>query len=348
MKDRYIKLKNGNSELVVDILGAQIVSYKVDGVEVMYQGALNPENSKWKFSSKNLFPNPGPVGTSNENGELNTAEYHVRDGVVEKHVEYTHNGGIYHMGQHGPIQHKKFTINGKTKDSCVLSVRSDDYTYNEYPYDFIYYMVLGLEKDGSLSYKTIAQNNDTKPMLAGMGWHPAFALHKNPSKYTIIFKNLNAKPDAKITRTVSQNGTATKVSEPLKADTEYTIDENIVMNGKSEQITGIESADIVLLYENEHGEKIPYITMHTEEPVLILWSRPKDNVSQEDFLCIEPWNTTPRQINKLITQDKTRELKKTGAVIIEPNEQSELNASVYINPEFLKVLELENNSSIQC
>ncbi len=346
MDKQFITLKNDKSELVVDLLGAQIVNYKVDGVEIMYQGASNPDNSKWKFSSKNLFPNPGPVGTSNERGELSTAMYEVREGVTEKHVEYTHNGGIYHMGQHGPIQHKQFKVHGKTEDSCVLGVRADEYSYNEYPYEFMYFVVLQLEKDGSLTYKTIAQNNDNKAMLAGMGWHPAFALHKQPSKYKIVYKNLKAETNAQIIRTVNVDGKPTKVSSPLLPDHEYEIDEGIVKAGKSEQIVGIKSADVVLMYENEDGEKIPYITMHTEEPTLVLWSRPKDNDTQEDFLCIEPWNTTSRQINNLTTQDKTHELKKKGAVVIEPNEQSELEVNVSINPDYLKELELDNDLTV--
>ena len=69
MEDRYIKLQQGKTTMIVDKVGAQVVSLKIDGVEVMFQGALNPSNAQWKASAKNLFPNPGPVGNTDINDE---------------------------------------------------------------------------------------------------------------------------------------------------------------------------------------------------------------------------------------------------------------------------------------
>ena len=320
---RYIKLKNGNAELTVDRVGAQIVSYKVDGVEIMYQGALNPENSMWKATAKNLFPNPGPIGTENEKwGELKTETYNV-NGKEEKHTIYVHNGGLYHMGQHGFAQSEEFDVHAKRKNYCVLSISSDrQQTYTQYPYKFTYYVVLELGEDGNLNYMTCAQNDDTKPMLAGMGWHPAFKLYGDSKKYKLFFENLEKEDSCEV-----QEGVG------------YDIYSDVISKSKSKAFSGIKSADIVLCYERNPGEFLPYLKMHTSEPNLILWSKNRENESQEEFICIEPWNTMPRQISKLTTQDKTRELSESGAVIIEPSEKSYLKAGVNIYPEY--ILELQ-------
>lgn len=316
--------------MLVDKIGAQIVSFKIDGVEVMYQGALNPSNSKWKATAKNLFPNPGPVGTTNDvYGELKTEEYDV-NGKIEDHVIYVHNGGKYHMGQHGFAQSKEFRVGGVTDDTCVLSISAkNNQTYTEYPYDYTYYIALGLEEYG-FNYLSCAQNNDTKPMLAGMGWHPAFKLHGNPKNYSLVLKNLVKDEECE-----------------LEENVEYDIYETVILKNKSRRFTGIKSANVVLMYTDENGEKIPYLSMHVEDPILILWSKNAEDDTQEQFICIEPWNTTPRQINNLTTQDKTREIREKGAVIIEPGEQSKLSATIEVNPEYIAKIAKNKDKNVK-
>ncbi len=318
--DRYLNIKKGNTELMVDKIGAQIVSMKVNGIEVMFQGALDPENSQWQGTAKNLFPNPGPVGkTSDKYGELKQVAFE-RNGKIEKHTEYYHNGGVYHMGQHGFAQSLDYDVQSQQSDTLVLSISADDQTVKEYPYDFKYTVAYQIDGEGGLDYTSIATNKDTKPMLAGMGWHPAFKLHDHKSKYKLVFKNLKKEEGCEI-----------------QEDVFYDIDE-LIDSGKSVRFEGIKSVDVFIIYE-QFGKYVPYVNMHSEEPILILWSRPRDseNANQkEDFICIEPWNQTPRQIQKLTTQDKTKTID--GAVIIEPKTESVLNANVCVNTEYAKII----------
>ena len=78
--------------------------------------------------------------------------------------------------------------------------------------------------------------------------------------------------------------------------------------------------------------------MHTDQPTLVLWSKPTTEKSQSNFICIEPWNTTPKQIHKLTTQDKTRSLAEgdNPANIIEPGEHSTMIIPVSVNPQYIK------------
>lgn len=320
--DRFITITNGSTKLIIDRLGAQIVSYIVDGVQIMYQGALNPDNAMWKATAKNLFPNPGPIGSNNDvYGELKVEEYSVND-KNEKHTIYIHNGGLYHMGQHGFAQSKLFNVKAKKPSYAVLSLSSATHqTYTEYPYEYVYNLMIDLPTKNSFHYLTSVQNVDQKPILAGMGWHPAFRLHHSAQKYKIRFRNLVKNEQCE-----------------LEEHVYYDIYDSVIAKSKSKIISGIISADIELCYEIEPGRFIPYITMHTEEPYLILWSKNREQASQEEFICIEPWNCPPRMISKLTTQDKTESLKNEGAVVVDSNQRSVLEAIVFVNPEYTKTL----------
>ncbi len=327
-ESRYITIKNKKAVLVVDKIGAQIVSYKIDGMEVMFDGATNPD-AQWRGTAKNLFPNPGPMGTTNSKyGELNVFEEDTGTGKPTKFTEYFHNGGIYKAEQHGFAQKSVFDVQGKNIDSVVLSLSADQNTVKYYPYDFKYYVCYSLGDNGELNYTTRVQNNDNKDMLAGMGWHPAFKLHGNPNNYKLVVKNLVKGDNCNL-----ENG-------------EYEIYESVIKQGKSVKFSGIKSADIYLVYYNDKGQEIPYIKMQTEKGNLVLWSKPKTNNSQDDFICIEPWNTTPRQLNELTEQHKTKELASNGAVIIKPGEACNLNASVGVSSKYIKALkQIVNDSS---
>ena len=319
MEDRYIKLQQGKTTMIVDKVGAQVVSLKIDGVEVMFQGALNPSNAQWKASAKNLFPNPGPVGNTDINDEPLEVEEYDNNGKIDKYTVYHHNGGKYRAKQHGFAQDEEFKVFGQTENTAFLSISAErNQTYTQYPYNYKYDIDLGVQ-EGGFTYKSHVRNIDTKPILAGMGWHPAFALHDDPSRYTIVFKNLKTDGECEI-----------------EEDVEYDIYDSIISNNKSVKFGGIKSVDVVLLYTDDNGEKIPYLSMHSEEPYIILWSKNVTEEGQNHFICIEPWNTTPRQINNLTTQDKTKDLVKKGAVIIEPGKYKTLQATVDVNPKYIK------------
>ena len=326
-----IEIKNGPAVATIDTVGAQLVSYKINGVEIMFDGATNPD-AQWQGSAKNLFPNPGPVGTENEiYGKLDKVKLEAREGVVKDHVRYIHNGGYYYMPQHGFAQFRDFNVQGQTKDSCLLSITHNDDTIREYPYKFKYSVGMELDSEGTIEYLAFSRNDDNKPMVAGMGWHPAFKLHANPSQYKIVLTNLE------------HDGTCT-----LEEGVEYDID-SFVNEGGSQRFGGIISADVNLVYVREDGKRIPYVQMHTKAPNLIVWSKPRENENQDNFICIEPWNTTPRQINKLTTQDKTRDLAygKDSAVVLEPGEVNEMQVYLHINPAYIKEMIKEIEADMQ-
>lgn len=322
MDKRYIKIKNKSSEVTIDSVGAQIVSYKINGVEIMFQGAINPQENQWAGTAKNLFPNPGPVADKSSNPVIIEGEENGRSG---KYTKYTHNSGVYFMKQHGFVQDKPFEVQGKGNDWCMLSTRADDKTYLQFPFDFKYDMLITISESG-LAYQATAKNLDNKPMVAGLGWHPAFKLHKGCKHYAVVFKNLKTKEG----KCVPEEGKDYPAEEVVYSDSAVKFD-------------GIEEADVEIVYIDEKGNRTPYLTMHTTEPYMLLWSRAKENDLQDDFICLEPWNTQTKQISKLTTQDKTRQLSEEGTVILEPSEERSLIVPIKIDEEYVKMLQKENN-----
>lgn len=325
---KYIQVHNGEDILTVDTTGAQIVSWVVDGLEVMYQGALDSKLSSskpepaWAATAKNLFPNPGPMGSQNdrfgvpvldENGKEAGRYTLPKEGKV---TTYYHNGGVYQMGQHGFAQNEEYKVlskvvkegkNGvcRTSGTNVVMTITDELndTAGKYPYKFAHSIVYDLAKKGGISYEAHAQNNDNKPMVAGQGWHPAFKLHGDPASYVIRIENLKTKDGAKCELTEGQI---------------IKIYDEVISKDASVHYGGIAEADISLYYLTPGKKIVKYLTMHTTEPELILWSRHASQEGQESFIAIEPWNTPSRMISELTTQDKTQGLAKKGAVIVPP------------------------------
>lgn len=316
MEDRYITIKRGNAVLVIDRVGGQLVSYKINGVEIMYQGALEKGHA-WSATAKNLFPNPGPVG---QKGAENQERIIVKNGKEVKQTIYTHNSGIYGMEQHGFAQYKLFDVQGHARWQCLLTLSADEDTINDYPYDFRYHVGYEINADGSLVYESHVNNTDNKPILAGMGWHPGFQLHKEPARYYVVFEDLEGEDDCNV--------------EPGK---HYAV-QDVIDEGHATTFFGIKSANVKLVYVDENGNEMTYLEMHTESPVFLLWGK------DDHMICLEPWNTTPRQISKLTTQDKTEQLAEDGAKIVQPGEVDTLSCTIAVNPLYLEkisALEME-------
>ncbi len=325
-KERYIKISNGSTTMIIDRKGAQPVSVEMAGLPIFYTGALEAEygtdahgNAKpaptWSATAKNLFPNPGPIGTYNE--KYGKTIIDPETGKEKEHqlksegkfVEYGHNGGLYKDKQHGFAQDEIFTVTGKNKSDCVLTISSQlkDY-YDKYPYKFGYSVVYDIPQPGKIKYESHVINMDNKPIVAGQGWHPGFLLHGKPQNYLVVIENLQKIDDS----CELEEGQVISIW-----DKAISLDEN-GKKRKAATYTGIKSADVRLVYFNPETQSfIDYLTMHTNQPNLLLWSAPATEKGQDNFISIEPWNTSPRILSQLTTQDKTPELAQKGARIVD-------------------------------
>lgn len=178
----------------------------------------------------------------------------------------------YPMGIHG-IAHAQAwdVVKMEISDYVSITIRlcANEQTKKSYPYEFQYDLTYTL-KDGKLTMDIHIHNNDVKDMLFSFGFHPYF---KVSNVQNLIF-NLKAE------RIQNQEG----VFEPCKSiPFPYAEETKVTLANVSSPCSFIDKEtgkEIVMKYEDD----IHYV---------ILWSLCKQN-----FLCMEPWNTLPNDLNK--------------------------------------------------
>lgn len=323
----FIKLSKtteyGKFYILVDKVGAQIVDCGLQLhndskiIHLMHMGATTPGTS-WNATAKNLFPNPGPVlpkdfeGFDKDQKETLLA---LNSNAEDKVKAYTNRGGIYKMAQHGFAQSMEFKVLGKSSKYCVLRLRSNDETYSQYPCEFSYTVIPSIEEDGfAINYQTSVNNLDNKPIIAGMGWHPSFAMYFGKKNYVISYID-------KKTRNIK-----------------YIPAEEIIKNGSKMLKEG--STEVKLIYiEPISKKRMDVVTLKSDCEKIVLWGK-EDNTSS-DFICIEPWNSESRSISKLskkkmMSNKDIEDLKDEGVAVVLPGEEKFLIATVNFDETYLR------------
>ncbi len=309
--------------ITIDEVGAQIIDCcaVVNGVEVhlMHNGATT-EGTSWNATAKNLFPNPGPVLPKEYDGfdERQIDVLTSLNAGDDKNKTITHRGGLYRMPQHGiaPLLTFKSMANGE--DYSVLVLQSGDNTTTMFPNKFNFSVITSLLDNAlGFSYRMVAENRDTKPMVAGIGWHPSFAMPFGKENYKIVVKN---------------NATG-KTEEYSAAD--------IIDKGKATSLKGGDCELSLIYVEPTTNTEYLVVKMDTKEKELILWGRNGQN--SDDFVCLEPWNTESRKVSLIskkayMSDDDLYGLRKDGAVILPPDQSTELNESVSFGTDYLNLL----------
>lgn len=142
-----IRLAAGDAAAEVALRGAEPLSWRVGGRELLWHG--DPEH--WAFRAPILFP---VVGAS-AGGEVRV-------------------GGVaYPMPQHGFARRLPFEVVEQATDSVRLRLTDGAETRPHYPFAFRLDVVATLAAD-SLTLAFEVTGGDTSPMPYGLGFHPAF------------------------------------------------------------------------------------------------------------------------------------------------------------------------------
>ena len=132
----------------LDTLGAQLVSYQdVVNTEYLWQG----DPAYWKGQAPILFPIVGAL--RNERAVI--------------------GGKAYSMAQHGFARHREFTPVITRNEMAVFSLKADEVTKRQYPFDFDLRVTYRLE-DTRLTVEFLVTNLSDRPMPFVVGGHPAF------------------------------------------------------------------------------------------------------------------------------------------------------------------------------
>ena len=144
-----IELKNDKISAAFKTMGAELTSLKnTEGTEYLWQG--NPDY--WSGQAPVLFPIIGCLrnGTASVSGDKTCS-----------------------FGRHGIARRKEFTLISSTEDKAVFSLKADEETKKQYPFDFELQMTYELDGQKLKITHTVI-NHDSIPMPFCVGGHPAF------------------------------------------------------------------------------------------------------------------------------------------------------------------------------
>ena len=255
MESTINTLKYGNIEIAVADRGAELQSYKVNGVEFMWD--RKPEF--WAASSPVLFPFVGTI----------------------KNGAYSYNGKEYKIStRHGFARTEDFELVEKTENSLKFRFSSNKETLEKYPFDFelfITYTIVG----NTLEIEYNVVNKNDSDMYFSLGTHPAFALDVNDdiklSDYYLEFEKNETSKKYKLNEkglVLDEKADCLNNENKLKITENVFDDDAIIFEGlKSEKVAIKNSKNSKKLSVEYKG--FPYIAF---------WSKPK-----APYVCIEPW-----------------------------------------------------------
>ena len=247
-----------NKQLTIQVSphGAELCSIVANGKEYLWQA----DPAFWKRHSPVLFPIVGSVWEN----------------------EYRNEGIPYTLTQHGFARDMEFTLISEKEDEVRYRLVSNEETLHKYPFPFC--LEIGYRIQGKkIEVMWEVKNTGDKEMYFQIGAHPAF--------YWPEFDASNS--ERGFFRFDKENGLKyILISEKGCADpsTEYSLE---LTDGLLPLDTHTFDKDALIL-ENEqvrkvtlyNKEKLSYLSLHFNAPVVGLWSPPAKNAP---FVCIEPW-----------------------------------------------------------
>ena len=246
-------IENDFLRLAIEPLGAEMKS--LQSLANQKEWLWNADPEYWPRTAPVLFP---IVGRLAEN-------------------QYTHEGKIYPLSQHGFARDRVFSVARQESDKVRMVLESDYESRKFYPFDFLLAISYNLAKNWVwIDYEVVNTGQET--MIFSIGGHPGFALPGWPAKrYFLTFeKEEHLRPHT------LQNGLiGPKMAETIpmagqKLEVVPTLFENdaLVFDDLNSAWIGIEAED------SSHR-----IQLHFDGfPWMGLWAKPG-----APFVCIEPW-----------------------------------------------------------
>ncbi len=244
-----INIQNENFIASINSFGAELKSFKKK--DFNYIWIINEDY--WNKTSPVLFPIVGGL----------------------KESLYFINDKQYSMSRHGFARDYNFEIIEKSESHVRFSLKSNDETLKQYPFEFDLQILYTLEEN-KLIISYFVQNKSELEMPFNIGAHPAFTIEDSIEDYKIVFE----KQHDLITHQL-ENGIFSGITKkiPLTNSTlnlNYSLFENDALVFKN-----IESKSLTIIKNNKPYLKVSY----KDFPHLGIWTK-KD----APFLCIEPWN----------------------------------------------------------
>ncbi len=254
-----------HSQMLTSRLGAELISYKLDGIEKIHQGQdCIDENGRvyWKRHFPVLFPIVGKL----------------------KQNKTIINGRTYEMGQHGFARDMEFEPVTKLDNFHSYVLKSNPSTFVKYPFDFSLYVTYRTDENKLTTMYKVVNEGDNN-MTFGIGGHPAFKIEQRDlysDEYYLEFEEDENKihflylVDGLIGTEYARNIMQDLRRIPINQDSFK--NDAIIMKGLTSHRVSL---------KKKTGNKT-LLTMDFEGfPYLAVWSKPG-----APFICLEPWYTT--------------------------------------------------------
>ena len=252
-------LKNDYYELKISSKGAEIISIlNADKKELLWQ---NPTNKDWSDHAPILFPICG----------------NIKDKIA------IYKGKAYPMTLHGFASKSEFFASEVSESKITLTLKSDDNTKAQYPFDFKLTVTYSLESD-KITFGATVENTGEEILPYSFGWHPGFNLFCDKGQdiedYSVKFDN---KKEITWVNFHSNFDTpndyipyATKNSEYKLCEKEIYEHDTMVFRGAGNSVK-LTADGYPFMLDMAWTENLP---------VLCLW---KSENHEAKFICIEPW-----------------------------------------------------------
>ncbi|MBE6541758.1 MAG: aldose 1-epimerase family protein [Ruminococcaceae bacterium] len=288
-----INITSGKSVGVVRTLGGELISYKNDGIEYVWQ--IDPMH--WEGQAKILFP----VCCSPKDGKM------------------AHDGVEYPMVKHGFLHKREFEPILMSKSKVILEQRESEETLKMFPFCFSF-KTEHTVTDNGFSTRFIIKNLDKNEMTFCVGGHPGFNCPLREEDggfedYSIYFDdaegctvsvcNKDGYMDASVPKLDRLKGTNELPLLYSDFDNDALVIENLPQKSAR-------------LISRKTGKGFRFTFNGFD--VLGVWTPPKKN---SPLVCFEPWNGLPADVSET-TDAKSKKYAKT----IAPDEEYVVEYSV--------------------
>ena len=156
----FITLKFNNDTADIAYMGAELISYKKDGKQVIWQG----DERFWLGHAPVLFPICGGL----------------KDDI------YCLDGKKYTLAKHGFSRKQPFSLVESSQNSATFVLTESEKSKESFPFNFRLYIKYTLAD--SLTVEYIVHNTDEKDMYFTIGAHEGYALEDKFENYSIVFE----------------------------------------------------------------------------------------------------------------------------------------------------------------
>jgi galactose mutarotase-like enzyme len=263
------ELKTARAAAVGSTLGGELISYKLNGKEYVWEGL--PEY--WASHAPVLFPTVGST--------------------IDGSVKF--EGKAYPLQKHGFARRQQFRLLESTSDKLVYELYDNAETLEVYPYHFRLLITHKISDEGfSTDYRV--ENTDNKPIWFCIGGHPGFRCPMNEgekfSDYVLVFEQVE---NEDVIYTTNYGGgyidASLPVTDKLKNTNiwelcydDYDVDVLLTKKLKSRSVK---------LINKETGKGIDFDFSGFN--ALGIWTPPH---KKAPFVCLEPWNGLPAHLGE--------------------------------------------------